>query len=234
MIKYVLVENSFTKNENKFVALISDSQTKTMDDIIDHMVSEGTGMTRPQTLAYFEKLKEVIRFYLEQGYSVNTPLVRFRPSIRGAFRDESDRFDPERHKLVMRAIAGSYIKEAETVVKPVYAKTDYHIPHPISLIDVATDRPATTIMTGSIGKLKGDYLSFEPTDDQQGIFLVPNDKTQQVLRISTYSFITNIEIHFLLPASLHGSYSLEVRTLDRVQKNINKGILPSKIDFAGM
>ena len=62
MIKYVLVENSLTKKENKFVALISDSQTKTMDDIINLMVSEGTGMTRPQTLAYFEKLKEVIRF----------------------------------------------------------------------------------------------------------------------------------------------------------------------------
>lgn len=233
MIKYVLVENSFTKNENKFVALISDSQTKTMDDIIDHMVSEGTGMTRPQTLAYFEKLKEVIRFYLEQGYSVNTPLVRFRPSIRGTFHDLSDRFDPERHKLVMRAVAGSYIKEIEAVAKPVYGRTDYHIPHPIALIDVATDRPSTSIPSGSIGKLKGDYLSFEPTDNQQGIFLVPVEKTQEVLRISTYSLISGTEIHFLLPYTLNGKYSVEVRTLDRVQKNINKGLLSSKINFVG-
>lgn len=149
MLNYVLVENAFIKNENKFVALITNSKSINMDDIINLMVSEGTGLTRPQTLAYFEKFKQAIRFYLEQGYSVNTPLVRFRPSITGGFRNSSDRFDPSRHRIMMRANAGTYIKEVETVVQPVFANIDYHIPIPYQLVDAATNLSNKSITAGS-------------------------------------------------------------------------------------
>ena len=234
MLNYVLAENVHTKKEKKFIALITDSETKNMDDIIDLMVSEGTGMTRPQTLAYFEKLKQVIRFYLEQGYSVSTPLVRFRPSIRGTFLNISDRFDPSRHRIMMRAVAGTFIKEVETVVQPVCVTVDNHIPYPVELKDAATNLRCTSIAAGSIGKLRGDNLSFDPTDLQQGVFLIPMKTGSDEIRISTYSYSVNSEIHFLFPHFLNGDYTLEVRKLDRSKKKIIKGNLPLQLQLKGL
>lgn len=229
MIKYVLAKNAFTKNDDKFVALISGSETKTMDDIIDMMVSEGTGMTRPQTLAYFEKLKQTIRFFLQHGYSVNTPLVRFRPSIRGSFRNFDDRFQPGRHRLEMRAIAGSYIKEIEPVAKLMYVQVDHHPPRPVLLVDATTNCSCCSIAAGSIGKLMGDFLSFDASDVLQGVFLTPIGTGGDELRLQTYSYITNNEIHFLFPLSAKGDFTLKIRSLDRLQKTLLTGTLPTKI-----
>lgn len=45
MIKYYLVENYLSKSVNKFMALVSNPETRNPDDIITHMIDEGTGLT---------------------------------------------------------------------------------------------------------------------------------------------------------------------------------------------
>ena len=54
MLKYCLVDNRLAKDEKNFVAMVSSPVTMTLDKLIDEMISEGTGLTRPQALAYFE------------------------------------------------------------------------------------------------------------------------------------------------------------------------------------
>ena len=56
----MLMENKMTGDAHQCVALISGSEVKNMDDVIDSKVAEGTGLTRPQALAYFEKSRATI------------------------------------------------------------------------------------------------------------------------------------------------------------------------------
>ena len=66
MLKYLLVNNAMTSNPNACVAIVSSPESKNLDDVVSFMVSEGTGLTRPQALAYFEKLTQTVMYFVGQ------------------------------------------------------------------------------------------------------------------------------------------------------------------------
>ena len=96
MIKYALRKNQLAFGEPNFVVHVSCMTRKTLDDLVSKMVEEGTGLTRPQAMAYFEKLTQIVISFLEDGCSVNTPLFRVRPTIKGVFNKFNDTFDPSK------------------------------------------------------------------------------------------------------------------------------------------
>jgi hypothetical protein len=53
----------------------------TFDDLLNIMVEEGSGLTRPQALAYFERLTQTVIRLLENGCTINTPLFKVRPTL---------------------------------------------------------------------------------------------------------------------------------------------------------
>jgi len=115
MIKYALRKNQLATNgEPSFVAHVRCMASKTIDDLVTKMVEEGTGLTRPQALAYFEKLTQIVINFLEDGCAVNTPLFRVRPSIKGVFTKFNDTFDPSKQKL-------NYSMTGGTRMEPVLA-----------------------------------------------------------------------------------------------------------------
>ena len=70
MLKYSLTENVLASNPNGCVAVVSGSETKDLNAVIDYMIAEGTGLTRPQAMAYFEKLTQTIEYFVGQGHRV--------------------------------------------------------------------------------------------------------------------------------------------------------------------
>ena len=90
MFKYVLAENALTLNPDGFVAVVSNSRTRNLDDVVDMMIAEGTGLTRPQAYAYFEKLIQIVEYYIEDGDRVVTPLFCIKPTISGVFNGPND------------------------------------------------------------------------------------------------------------------------------------------------
>ena len=59
MINYMLVENSITAEKETCYAVVSSPGTKNLDDIITHMIEEGSGLTRPQAMAYRSEERRV-------------------------------------------------------------------------------------------------------------------------------------------------------------------------------
>ena len=70
MLKYSLTENVLAPTPNGCIAAISGSETRTLDDVINYMIAEGTGLTRPQAMAYFDKLTQTIEYFVGQGHRV--------------------------------------------------------------------------------------------------------------------------------------------------------------------
>ena len=83
MLKYCLSENSLTNEVTSYLAQVYCQENKKLDDIISYMIAEDTGLTRPQAMAYFEKLTQAVLHFAGEGHSISTPLFQVRPTITG-------------------------------------------------------------------------------------------------------------------------------------------------------
>jgi len=229
MLKYLLIENGMVADTKSCIALVSSPESKNLDDVISFMVSEGTGLTRPQALAYFEKLTQTIMYFVGQGHSVTTPLFRVRPTITGLFANKNDSFDASRHQINFRATAGLRLREQVPDIKLEKVKVSQQSPTPITFIDAFSGESNLTATSGGIGVLYGNLLRFDTNDVQQGVFFTPVDTSKNEVRADIYSGIKPSEIHFQIPNMQTGDYYLVVRALSRNGKVIRDGKLESVI-----
>ena len=81
MLKYCLRENLLTAKPDDYMAQVTDSQVFTLDDIIDRMVKRGTTVTRTDLVAIMQLYTEECSFIVEEGGTLNTPLINTSMSI---------------------------------------------------------------------------------------------------------------------------------------------------------
>jgi hypothetical protein len=213
MLKYSLVENALALNPNGYVAKVSSPETKDMNAIIDYMVSEGTGLTRPQALAYFEKLIQSIEYFVGQGHRVTTPLFRVKPTITGVFANSDDAFDSSRHSINIRTSSGLRLLDLITKIK--LEKTV--APQPIPILRSYTDGMNQTFnasaVSDGLGVVKGKWLRFDPADNRQGVFFVSVTNPATEIQMTGYTEIMPSKVHFRIPAIPAGDYRVVVRTM---------------------
>jgi len=210
MIKYALRKNQLATGEPNFVANVSSMTSKTLDDLVTKMVEEGTGLTRPQAMAYFEKLTQIVISFLEDGCAVNTPLFRVRPTIKGVFAKFNDTFDPSKHKL-------NYSMSGGTRMEPVLAniiveKSKSKIPFVESFFDGMSRLTNSTITPGGNAEIKGECLLFNVDDPKQGVFFCP--EAMPAIETSALAYLRNSfkEVSFMIPQLEPGTYILKVKT----------------------
>lgn len=230
MIKYVLAENSITAENKTFYAVVSSIQTKNLEDIIDHMIDEGSGLTRPQAMAYFEKLSQSVMFFASQGYSIATPLFRIRPTICGSFSDKEDKYDPVRHQIKIRGSEGQRLRDMSMQIKKI-VKVDESLQLPIlnTFTDALSDTINSKITSKGIAVLKGKLLGFDKNDTRLGIFFIPENTPENKIRVIGYSGIQPSNIHFSIPELPSGNYQLTLQTLTRNGKSIMSGSLATSL-----
>jgi len=229
MLKYALVENALALNPNGYVAVVSNSETKDLDAVINFMVSEGTGLTRPQAFAYFEKLIQTVEFFVEQGHRVTTPLFRIKPSISGVFTDTNDSFDSSRHSIHIRTSSGKRLVDMAASIKP--GKVDAAQLNPIvrSFVDGVNKTVNSVAFSDSYGTINGKRLKFDAADSRLGVFFIPANDPSSETRITGYVEIMPSKLHFILPALAPDTYRVVVRNLSRNGLNVLQGELKYKI-----
>ncbi len=175
MLKYALVESAMATVPNNCVAVVSSPEVKDLNDVINFMIAEGTGLTRPQALAYFEKLIQTVEYFVGQGHRVKTPLIKVCPTITGTFKDKKDTFDSSRHRINIRATAGLRLKELPSKIKLEKVAVAQQSPDPQLFIDGSSQEMNLSASPGGIGVLKGILLKFDPADSLQGVFFAAAD-----------------------------------------------------------
>jgi len=227
MIKYALLENNLVASPNGCVAVVTTDGTKDLNDILNLMVAEGSGLTRPQALAYFEKLSQIVEYFLEAGYKISTPLFQIRPAIRGVFDNPEDTFDPSRHKLHFSTSSGLRLEKLAAQTKLEKTKTD--IAQQVPVINNFYNEIKKTINTAAIsngsGVITGKWLKFDPGDNRLGIFFIPINDPSVVIPMSGYMEIIPTKVHFRIPAISKGEYKIIVRNLSRDKSVILQGEL---------
>ena len=231
MLKYALVESVMTNDPHNCVASVSSPEVKDLNDVIDFMIAEGTGLTRPQAMAYFEKLTQTIEYFVGQGHRVITPLVRVKTTISGVFNDKKDIFDPSRHQLNIRASAGLRLKELPSKIKMEKVEVSQQAPAPELFIDGSSLEVNLSASPGGIGVLKGNRMKFDPSNNALGIFFTSTENPADETRVRVYSGIKPSEIHFQIPELPSGNYTIAVKTISKNGYSIQKGELKEIISF---
>ena len=235
MIEYSFKETPIpSSNGDKLVAVISGQGNKNLDDILQLMVREGSGMTMPLAKAYMQQYFEAVKYLLKEGHSVTTPLGNYKLSIQGTFKDEQDRFNSKRHKVHVSISKNTHLKQFLKNIK--VRKNEHRRQQPsihfLTLMGQNTQNPTKTASAGSVGILKGRLMKFDQTNKLQGIFLVPTCFSNSDVRIESYIRIRPSEILFLFPQPLlKGEYLLEVRSTMRTKNTLFIGRLGDSISI---
>jgi len=228
MIHYSLTKDRMNPETDGYIAKVKQWAKTDLDDIMDYMVAEGTGLTRPQALAYFEKLMQSIEHFIEIRGSVTTPLFRIQTTISGVFRNKGDKFDPKRHHINLRIAPGTRLENIKNRLKLEKENNPERTPYPVVFIDVASNTTNGLATPKNIAKIKGHDLKFDPKDLRQGIFFVPENSSANV-RANYYTSIKTTELDFLVPPLPPGNYTIVVQAIMRMHKSVKGGALQKLI-----
>lgn len=231
MLKFCLVENPMAKDEKNFVAVVSSIKTVGLEELLQDMVDEGTGLTRPQALAYFEKMTQLTKRYLEKGFFVTTPLFRYRTSITGTFDTKLDFFDATKHTLKISSTAGPRIRQLSTVPPLTKVSVSKTSPEIIMFTDSITDECNSIATPGEMAMIEGTNLKFDKKDLKQGIFFVPVADPTTEYRASGYSGIKPSVFHLRVPELEEGDYKVVIRANTPNDKEMVDGTLDAVISI---
>ncbi len=220
MLKYCLRENLLTAKPDDYMAQVTDSQVFTLDNIIDRMVKRGTTVTRTDLAALMQLYTQECTYIVEEGGTLNTPLINTSYSISGVFDGADDSFDGKRHSINLNITAGTALKEALSQTKAVKTETASTDPYITSVLD-KLNGSSDEVKIGSVMEIIGSRLKFDPKDAEQGVFAVSGTTA-----VRCASVVENkpARLIVILDATVPaGEFTLEVRT-----KLINNGSKKSK------
>jgi hypothetical protein len=234
-IGYSLGKSNLTGGKNSYTATIRAAGTVGIDQIAARIAGQSLNINRSHIKAILEAAGQAACFYLLEGFRVMLcGICELSPTIKGRFDNPSDIFDPARHKADITAVPAAGIRRCfrakarfkkQQSIKPV--------PQPLQLFDLASSS-ANRIVTGnSIGTLKGRRLKFNPEKSDEGIFLVPTNKSLPVIKAPIIVKNRPSELLFQIPAICKGNhYRLEVRKRFSAKGELRCGKLTADLTAA--
>ncbi|AYB34068.1 DNA-binding domain-containing protein [Chryseolinea soli] len=224
MIRYSLVENNLTPDPDDHVAGVQPIGTKTMEQVVDMMISRGSTVTKAEALSVFEELTLAMVQVVRDGYNVVTPLFNASVSIVGVFTNANDVFNPSRHELKVRIKPGLRMKEAVNKMKVEKVATVKPMPVLQSFKDITSATESDVLTPGGVGQIMGTNLKFNSAEATQGVFFTGSNGTT----IKAETIVSNMpsEVIFVIPATLTaGTYSISVRSVLKNTKDLREGFL---------
>jgi len=207
-IPYVLGANPFADQEGYFARMRSAGRAS-LDMIAERIVARGSTVGKADVLAVLHLLIEVCIELILEGWRVHLGgLVRLYCRIEGRFEAYDDAFDPARHTLKGTAQAGPRLDEALRKRGQLRRQESRRpSPNPQRFSDVSSGAH-DSFTPGGMGRLVGANLKFDPSAEDEGLFLI--DAADQAHRLLVGHNTPTLLI-FALPDLPPGVYHLEVR-----------------------
>lgn len=211
MLKYSLRENLLTPEPDDCMAQVQDVRSYSQDEVIDLMTRRGTTLTRADVAAVLHVYAEVIGELTGDGSAVNTPLFNTSFSIGGVFNGMSDSFDKGRHTVSVNVSAGTALREAVKSIRTEKTEGASTDPYITEATDVVSGAVNSTLTAGGILRLTGSRLKFDASDEEQGVFLVPEGG--EAVRCPVVAENKPARVMVMIPALIDpGTYYAEIRS----------------------
>jgi len=230
MIKYRIIQSKLIANPTGYAGRIQSRGVVELDEIAEEIAALGTTVSKPDVLNVIQHYNYIVAKLLARGETVNTPAARYRVSMKGTFTDEGDSYDPERHQLVVRVTAGPVLDKALRDAEVERYTPDPAAPNLLTYVDTATDERNGVITPGSMGRLIGRRLQFDPADPEQGLFFRAADGS--TMRVEDVGWNKDRHLMFIVPALPAGDYGLELRAVVGAQ-GLRTGVLGAVLHVNG-
>lgn len=223
-VKYQM--QRFALGKGKWWFRIVHREPLTVDELAQR-IEDASSLTVADVLSSVDALTLWIEKVLAQGESVQIErLGTFSLSARGTVDNYDTHLTPEQLNVVFRPDPAlrRYVREHADCEREIPQE---RAPRPLEFTDVASER-RDAYTSGSIGRLYGSVLKFDPDDPTQGVFFVSEDGSE--IRAAVYSHVTRKQVHFLIPAALTGPQRLVVRAQPRFAPEIREGDLSEVLE----
>lgn len=212
VLKGWLIDNSVTVDNLTDKILILESAGKAdLDDIIDEMLKEDTGL-RPETLRHSVTLyNRVVTRMILTGYSVNTGLFRAVAKFTGPV--EGGVWNKEKNSIYVSVTQDKELREAiaKTVVDILGEKSN--VMYILETEDRKTQLKDGTATAGRNFFVRGAMLKVVGDNEAIGVKLTDSKGTETKLEEDMITSNKPSELTLLLPADLtDGEYTLTVTT----------------------
>ncbi len=189
---------------------VVQNDTVSMDTVLGYMATD-TALEATDMRAAVSRLNEAVLFYLNTGKKVATPLGTFQISARGTYLDgEPPRVETRNLGINFRP-SPDLLHDLRRSTKIVIEDTaDRKLPSIKGVINVEAPDPPDEGRAGQMLKMQGSRLSFDPADEELGVFLVATDGTDH--RMTVYTRTGTTRVVFKLAKVSVGTYTLEIRT----------------------
>lgn len=232
MLEYYIIQNHISNGSDNYMAVSSNSQTYTIEDVFDEIVHPGSSISKAEALATFESLTEGIMKFVRQGNSVVTPLVNIRSDIKGVFESDESTYDPSKQQVVVNMSPGLRLRSVENEIEVTKVTQQKREPMLLHYYDNTSDSSDETITPDEGARISGNMLKFDEEDTDQGIFFVNTDDGTETRLDKTLLRNMPSELIFNNPTLPTGNYKLEVRTGLLNGSSIRTGTLSATLTVA--
>lgn len=229
-IQYSLHPIHITADPNDRSARVEARANLTLADITQRMLRRGTMVTETDIKAIVDLLFDVVADELAQGSAVTLPLVKLRPSIRGVFLNVNDAFDPSRHKITAAVSPGLLLARKMRGARTEKVPASPPGPEINSFEDINSGSVDSVLTPGGIGRISGQYLKFDQSQEDEGVFFV--NENDEETRVAVIASITDGQITFMVPQLPSGDYVLEVRRAYTTARRLRTGSLDQSLTVA--
>ena len=176
----------------------------------------GSGITEAEALGAITEFFNVVEDALEEGLTVNLPLVKLRPTIKGLFNDSNDSFHKDRHELIFTASPGKKLKTLAPKVKLTKTIRRQKEPKISKIVDIRSGKIVKIVNPEMILEIHGRNFVFPKNDEEVGVFVV--DAREQV-KAKILKFENSGNILVLLPDELPQS-NIRLKIVVRFQHHL--------------
>ena len=221
VLKSWIAANTISDDDKNDKILIPESAGNlAMDDVIDEMKREDTGLRRETMVHAIDLYHRTLSRLVLNGYSINTGLFYMSPQFKGVITDGV--WDDKVNSIYINFQQGKLLRDgvAETSVKILGMKQDSaYIIGSEDTTTRATDGSATP---GRTFRMRGKKIRVTGDDPTVGVYIIDADKKETKLSSDMIVLNNPSDIIVLLPADLStGTYEMRIIT----QYSSNKTLL---------
>ncbi|MDR2897678.1 MAG: DUF4469 domain-containing protein [Spirochaetaceae bacterium] len=219
MLEYSLHDNALAGAPEDMSAQIHPTGSYNREAFINLMLQRGTLVTKTDIVAVFNNMEETALSIIQNGGTINLPLLNTSFSITGVFEGAADVFDSERHKVNILVRKGKALKELEDSIQ-VSKVSRAPLSQPIILeVKDSTSGTTNAILTpNGVVKIQGSTIKLAGDKEAVGLYFVSETGTE----FKATNIITNKPSQLIaaIPALTPGMYRIKIVTQHTGGKNL--------------
>jgi nucleoid DNA-binding protein len=213
-IKAILHPNPLKSAKGTYLARISKYNTLSIKDVCNLFRSKYNASLNPDTMEYYVKLFfDEMSEQLENGHKINTGYFTACASVKGSFKDKTDNFDKERHRVIYKFSTGHILRKRAAGTQ---AEILNIIPMSFEIqrvVDTFTNSENDLLSPGKVLKINGQKVKLVGDDPDVGVYFIPAD-TGEHIKVLACDVIQNqnARLMVVVPELTPGNYQLEIQT----------------------